>query len=530
MEVISRYRKRLSIAAIFTLLALVFSLVFVLVARGFTHAAGETLMQISHDPFTNKTSQHHTEVEPSTLAFGNTIVSAFQQGRFWNGGASDIGFATSTDRGKTFTHGSMPGLTVFSTPPGVYQRASDAAVAYDAKHKVWLVSSLGIINPTAGPVDVVVNRSTDGGLTWSNAITVAAENMFFDKNWTTCDDTSTSPFYGNCYTEFDNPSDGDRILMSTSTDGGLTWGPPQMTANHAHGIGGQPLVQPNGRVIVPIIGFTGAPAPDIKVGEQVVPNSAAQPFRMMSFISINGGASWSATFKVSEIDFRIPQGIRSTIPLPSAEIDASGKVYTVWEDCRFEKGCSANDLVLSTSTNGVQWTTPRLIPIDHVGSGVDHFIPGLAVDRTTSGSSAHLGLDYYYYPVANCQTANCLLTVGFISSVNGGTSWSKAEQIAGPMLLQWLALTTQGYMTGDYISTAIVPGAAAAIPVFEVAQPPTGNPPKGFTCISSGVVCHEATFTTPENLAKLVGGTNTAGNDSTFVPPPWTKPVAHTAN
>jgi len=24
-----------------------------------------------------------------------------------------------------------------------------------------------------------------------------------DKNWTVCDNTSSSPFYGNCYTEWD---------------------------------------------------------------------------------------------------------------------------------------------------------------------------------------------------------------------------------------------------------------------------------------------------------------------------------------
>jgi hypothetical protein len=213
--------------------------------------------------------------------------------------------------------------------------------------------------------------------------------------------------------------------------------------------------------------------------------------------------------------------------LPSAEIDASGKVYVTWEDCRFEIGCSANDLVLTTTTDGVNYSALKRIPIDPVGSGVDHFIPGLAVDRSTSGSSAHLGLAYYFYPVTNCQTNNCLLTVGFISSTNGGASWSKAKSIAGPMLLQWIALTTQGYMVGDYISTSIVSGKNYAVPAFAVAGPPSGNPPKGFTCISSGVVCHEATFAAN---VPITGGSITAGNDATYAAPAWTKPVATTAN
>jgi hypothetical protein len=503
----------MAIPIAFAILALILSLVFTMVSRGYSHAAApaiKNITQISQDPFHNSLSQHQTEVEPDTFASGNTIVSAFQQARVWNGGGAGIGFATSTDAGATFIHGTLPGITVFQSPPGPYIRASDASVAFDAKHNVWLISSLGLFpGGNTSRVDVLVSRSTDGGLTWSLPVVVAAGD--FDKNWTVCDTTPTSPFFGNCYTEFDNPADGDRILMSTSSDGGLTWGAPLMTANHAFGIGGQPLVLPNGRVIVPIVGFTSPPA---------------QPFVMRSFISTNGGASWSATFTISHIDFRIPQGVRSTIPLPSAEIDASGKVYVVWEDCRFEQGCSANDLVLTTTTDGVHYSAIQRIPIDPVGSGVDHFIPGLAVDRSTSGASAHLGLAYYFYPIANCQTLTCALTVGFISSINGGASWSQPKNVAGPMALQWTALTTQGYMVGDYISTSIVAGKNYAVPAFALAAPPTGNPPKGFTCISSGVVCHESTF-----VAKVFvrGGSITAGNDPTYAPPAWTQPVATTA-
>ena len=131
-------------------------------------------------------------------------------------------------------------------------------VAFDARHNVWLISYPGLFpNGPAGTVDVLVSRSTDGGLTWGNPIVVNTDGHFNDKNWTACDNTPSSPFFGNCYTEFDDNTLGDLIQMSTSTDGGLTWGPALPTANNAHGIGGQPLVQPNGNVIVPINGFAG---------------------------------------------------------------------------------------------------------------------------------------------------------------------------------------------------------------------------------------------------------------------------------
>ena len=57
-------------------------------------------VRLSTDAFTNPGSQHATEVEPGAFAFGSTIVTAFQVGRIFGGGASDIGFATSTNAGK----------------------------------------------------------------------------------------------------------------------------------------------------------------------------------------------------------------------------------------------------------------------------------------------------------------------------------------------------------------------------------------------------------------------------------------------
>src|SRR6266849_1053204 len=344
MSLISRFR-----GPIRALVAVTFALVFALSSTVLAFAS-VTLIQLSSDPFTNSTSQHQTEVEPDTFAFGKTFVSAFQVGRFFNGEASDIGFATSSNGGKSFKNGFLPGTTVNSSPPGPYLRASDASVAFDAKHNVWIISYLGIKSPS-GPIDVDVSRSTDGGFTWSPPVVVNASGHFNDKNWSVCDDTASSAFYGHCYTEFDDNTLRDLIQMSTSTDGGLTWGAAQSTANNTHGIGGQPLVQSGGTVIVPIVGFAG------------------NEFLILSFISTDGGASWGQAFRVSAVDFRHPAGgLRAGIPLPSAEIDRSGKVYVVWSDCVFEPGGTASDLVLSTSTDGINWSAVTRIPLDPVGS------------------------------------------------------------------------------------------------------------------------------------------------------------------
>ncbi|HET9921321.1 MAG TPA: sialidase family protein [Ktedonobacteraceae bacterium] len=442
-------------------LAVTLILGLVLSSRVFAAGAAATV-QVSSDPYTNSTSQHQTEVEPDSYSYGSTIVAATQVGRFSDGGASNIGWAASTDNGSTWKNGFLPGTTPYSTPAGSYDRLSDPSVAYDASHQRWMISSLAVSNTGLGSpsgVAVLVSISSDDGLTWNAPVVVAnANGGFFDKDWIVCDDSASSPYYGHCYIEWDIASNNDLVQMSTSSDGGNTWGAEQGTADNATGLGGQPLVQPNGTVIVPFLG-SGS-----------IIGSASS---ISAFTSTNGGTSWSSSVTISSETDHQAVGIR-TEPLPTAEIDGAGTAYVVWQDCRFESGCSANDLVMSTSSDGQNWSAVQRIPIDAVGSGVDHFIPGLAVDPATSGSSAHLALAYYYYPNANCTTASCQLEVGFVSSVDGGSSWSAPTSLtSGPMNLAWLANTTDGYMVGDYISTSF--SAGKAFPAFVVASAPNGS-------------------------------------------------------
>lgn len=98
---------------------------------------------------------------------------------------------------------------------------------------------------------------------------------------------------------------------------------------------------------------------------------------------------------------------------------------------------------MSTSANGTTWSSVTRVPTDPITSTADHFIPGLAVDRSTSGTTARLAIAYYFYPNANCTASTCSLRVGFVSSTNGGASWSAPRTIDGAMLLDWLRPPTR---------------------------------------------------------------------------------------
>ena len=80
-----------------------------------------------------------------------------------------------------------------SVPAGPNERASDPVVAYDAVHRVWLISTLALEGQITR---LTVSRSTDG-LTWSAPVTAieasATTGIAFDKNWIACDNGAVQP-------------------------------------------------------------------------------------------------------------------------------------------------------------------------------------------------------------------------------------------------------------------------------------------------------------------------------------------------
>jgi hypothetical protein len=398
--------------------------------------------QISIDPYRTTLGQHATQVEPDTASWGSKVVAVFQSDRIFDGGAANIGFAVSSNAGRTWKHGFLPGTTVFARPQGSWPRVSDPSVAYDSVHQTWVAVSLAFSNSASA---FLVSRSADG-LHWHAPVTTNLRDGFvLDKQWVACDNGASSPYRGRCYLSYDDLGGNAQIKTQVSADGGAAWSAPAAAPGfpgHASILGAwapgvQPVIRPDGMVVIPYLDQT----------------------RMAEIRSLDGGATWLPATTIAQVRYHGVPGLRVT-PMPSAEVDGSGTIYLAWPDCSSRTGCRSNDLRVARSADGLTWEAPVTVPTH----AADVELPGIAADFTASGRIA----------VAYYTRRGSLLDVSFVASRDRGTTWTKPQRLTSRSVnVRWIASTSGGSMVGDYISTSFAGG--RAVPVFALALRPRGT-------------------------------------------------------
>jgi hypothetical protein len=350
-------------------------------------------------------------------------------------GANITYYYYSTDGGFTWTEGQL------TSSLGVW---GDPVVVFDADGSLYY-SHLSWPNVTPGDwLDrIVVQKSTNGGATWSDGVGVGYNPpKDQDKEWLAVDLT-TSPYRNNIYmawTEFDvlhsaNPADSTRILFSRSTDHGLTWATPVKVSDVGGGClddsltveGAVPAVGPSGEVYV----------------------SWAAHELIYFDKSLDGGVTFGSdvivTTQPGGWDFEIPGIYRCNgFPITLCDVSNSycrGTVYIVFSDQR--DGPDDTDVFFVKSTDGGStWSTPRRV-IEELGAN-HQFFPWATIDPVT-GFIHVVFYDRRY-------TAGNATDVYMAVSHDGGDHWSDFKVSATSFT------PTETVFFGDYINVAALNG------------------------------------------------------------------------
>jgi len=292
-----------------------------------------------------------------------------------------------------------------------YQFTGDPAVAFDSTGRVYFANIADHEGPGGSftAPSVIVTTSDDGGVSYSNPVTVArgqtAVNrgadpltVFQDKEYIAADPYAASPYRDRVYvtwTSFEErfvgstPFARSPIRVSFSDDG-QRWSSPREISGFnpacAVQFGGGPATEcDENQDSVPAIAPTGK----VYVAFENFNTPAENQYMVVS--SGNGGSSWGAPVRVDAVfDINYPVNIsgRSTLTGCQFRVNAAGNiaadpsdptgntVYLVWADNRNGTVSATNtDVRLARSSDGgVTWTV-------HVidGSPNDQFYPWVAV-------------------------------------------------------------------------------------------------------------------------------------------------------
>ena len=387
------------------------------------------------------TAQPETQAEPF-LAIDprneKRLLAGYQEGRYQSGGARALGYALSTNGGKRWVSGLVPNLTQYTGGP--WQRASDPWVAFGPDHRAYYVS-LGF-DETRPDNAVVVSTSTDGGATWGDPVTVhrPSGRDFDDKEAIAVDSYDDSPYRGRVYVAWDRVGDttpDQPVLLSSSADGGASFS-PALTVADGLNLGVVPVVAPGGVVHLVWTRFSGR-----------------DRMQLLTARSTDGGQTWSAPLAIDDL---FPLGVRDMRtgePLAAVAVDPrNGNLYVAWQDARFT--ASVDQVLLSRSTDGGDsWSPPALVSDGPADAAA--FTPAVAVD-----GGGRVGVAYY--SLRHDPHRHLGVDLYLALSSNGGISFARSRRISSATWDAGFAAFSRGSFLGDY--QGLVAGKKLFHPLF----------------------------------------------------------------
>jgi hypothetical protein len=417
------------------------------------------------------TNYPNAEVEPWVAVNptdSTNVVGVFQQDRWSNGGAHGLVTGVSHDGGaswnETWAHlSTCAGGT--ATNGGGYDRSSDPWVTFSPNGTAYQIS----ISVSADEVTsaVLVSRSTNGGDSWSEPITLIRDDSpfnFNDKESITADPTNASYVYA-VWDRARKPGEnadfnalhsfafrGD-VMLSRTTNGGTSWEPARRalsTNANLFTIGNQIAVSPDGTLVDIFELFRGS-------GLQPSPNQYMEAV----IRSTDKGLTWSGPIIISTdqsvavVDPDTGAAVRTGAGLPDIAVDpTTGTLYAAWADGRFSGGAH-DDIALSKSTDGGQtWSDP--VKVNANSGSAAAFTPSVAV-----ASDGSVGVTFYDFR-NNTPASGALTDYWFTRSTDGGATWSETRVTPASFDIE-IAPISRGYFLGDYEGLAVAGTAFHAV-------------------------------------------------------------------
>lgn len=348
-------------------------------------------IKINNDATTEVQNEEQIVMNPNDTT---NLVAVWRDFRV---GYRQVAYAYSFDGGLTW------GQDLFVEPEYIWD--SDPGITVDTAGNFYAV--ILSFNSTSEPNGLFVYKSTDGGVTWSDPVTVinGVPGVFEDKELIACD-RSGGPYTDNLYVAWTRFY-STQILMCRSTDEGNSFVGP-VTISDMNGVQWPvPCVGPNSEVYVAWVQYS--------------------PGAIRFDCSTDGGETFGTDITIQNVSFvsGYIYGDIMVFSFPAIDVDITGgpyngNIYVAYMD--YASGNTDTDIYFTCSTDGGNsWSQKIRINDDPLNNGCDQFHPWLFV--APDGNIIVVFLD------RRLDSGNLLMDLYMTTSTDGGNSWSSNERI-----------------------------------------------------------------------------------------------------
>ncbi|MEV7027343.1 sialidase family protein [Kitasatospora sp. NPDC093558] len=401
-----------------------------------------------------------TTLEPSIAVNpGNpsNAVVAYIQG--YNkgscGAAQNIGYATTFDGGQTWKAGNFP---IGPAANGSWALTADPIVAFGPNNQVY-VTFIPEFPNSAQPAGLGLIRSSDGGATWSDVLTVDPQTPLglpsHDTPYLVVDNgTGAGHHPGRLYAMW--TSGAVPVVLapaaSYSDDGGTTW-------QAASPLGVSPGTDVKGVVLsdgsLGIFYDTGSKpsAPGVPYVEKYffiranAPSLPGEPLVFGSPVEVAEALNNPDSQQHNKLD-----------PAAVTVNPATGVIYAAWTDGRFRED-TVNDIVLSQSgDNGKTWSAPVRVNKGSLRDFVNHFHPMITITASGAVRVAYRQRrqSVELEPPSGCPTVGTNVNVDtYVQQSRDGTAFAGPVQANSIQTdIRFAAYKDTTYFLGDYSQMA----------------------------------------------------------------------------